>query len=38
MEALLGAWGLIVGIPIVAFFLDVLGVQDSEQKRITSKK
>ena len=38
MESLLGAWGLIVGIPIVAFFLDVLGVQDSEHpKRITSK-
>ncbi|MFC6164196.1 AI-2E family transporter [Lactiplantibacillus dongliensis] len=38
MESLLGAWGLIVGIPIVAFFLDILGVQDSEHpKRITSK-
>ncbi|MFD1420400.1 AI-2E family transporter [Lactiplantibacillus songbeiensis] len=38
MESLLGAWGLIVGIPIVAFFLDVLGVQDSEHpKRMTSK-
>lgn len=38
MESLLGAWGLIVGIPIVAFFLDILGVQDSEQKRVTSKQ
>ncbi|BDZ32112.1 AI-2E family transporter [Lactiplantibacillus sp. WILCCON 0030] len=37
MESLLGAWGLIVGIPIVAFFLDILGVQDSEHKRIVSK-
>ncbi|MFC6181322.1 AI-2E family transporter [Lactiplantibacillus daowaiensis] len=38
MESLLGAWGLIVGIPIVAFFLDILGVQDSEKpKRIVSK-
>jgi len=38
MESLLGAWGLIVGIPIVAFFLDILGVQDSEHpKRINSK-
>lgn len=31
MESLLGAWGLIIGIPIVAFFLDIFGVQDSEQ-------
>jgi len=38
MESLLGAWGLIVGIPIVAFFLDILGVQDSERRRVTSKK
>jgi len=39
MERLLGPWGLIVGIPIVAFFLDVLGVQDSERpKRVTSDK
>lgn len=38
MESLLGAWGLIVGIPIVAFFLDILGVQDSERKRVTSKQ
>ncbi|VDG20367.1 AI-2E family transporter [Lactiplantibacillus mudanjiangensis] len=37
MESLLGAWGLIVGIPIVAFALDILGVQDSERKRIVSK-
>ncbi|TYC50194.1 AI-2E family transporter [Weissella muntiaci] len=27
MERLLGAWGLIVGVPIVSFFLDVFGVQ-----------
>ncbi|MBA1393871.1 AI-2E family transporter, partial [Lactobacillus sp. XV13L] len=26
-EQLLGTWGLIVGIPIFTFFLDVLGVQ-----------
>ncbi|AVK63885.1 AI-2E family transporter [Lactobacillus sp. CBA3606] len=38
MESLLGAWGLIVGIPIVAFFLDIIGVQDSEQKRVATKK
>ncbi|GAK30571.1 transporter [Weissella oryzae SG25] len=27
MERLLGAWGLIVGVPIVSYFLDILGVQ-----------
>lgn len=26
METFLGAWGLIVGVPLVSFFLDVLGV------------
>ena len=36
MESLLGAWGLMIGIPIVSFFLDVLGVQDSEPHRVTS--
>ena len=29
MEHLLGAWGLIIGVPIVAFILSVLGVQDA---------
>jgi len=38
MESLLGAWGLIIGIPIVSFFLDVFGVQSSEPQRISSKK
>ncbi|KRN31288.1 AI-2E family transporter [Weissella halotolerans] len=27
MEHLLGAWGLIIGVPIVAFFLNLIGVQ-----------
>jgi predicted PurR-regulated permease PerM len=36
MESLLGAWGLIIGIPIVSFFLDILGVQNSEPRRVTS--
>ncbi|WP_195307687.1 AI-2E family transporter [Weissella confusa] len=29
MEHLLGAWGLIIGVPIVAFILAILGVQDA---------
>ncbi|WCJ49537.1 AI-2E family transporter [Lactiplantibacillus plantarum] len=37
MESLLGAWGLIIGIPIVSFFLDILGVQNSEPRRVTSQ-
>ena len=36
MESLLGAWGLIIGIPIVSFFLDILGVQNSEPRRDVS--
>ncbi|RRK10607.1 AI-2E family transporter [Lactiplantibacillus garii] len=36
MESLLGAWGLIIGIPIVAFFLDVFDVQNSEPRRAPS--
>lgn len=35
MESLLGAWGLIIGIPIVAFFLDVFDVQSSVPQRRT---
>ena len=33
MEHLLGAWGLIIGVPIVAFILAILGVQDSWRTR-----
>jgi predicted PurR-regulated permease PerM len=29
MEHLLGAWGLIIGVPIVAFILNLLGVQEA---------
>lgn len=41
MEHLLGAWGLIIGIPIVAFILSILGVQDasiSKPKEIKTKQ
>lgn len=41
MEHLLGAWGLIIGIPIVAFILSILGVQDApvgKPKDINSKQ
>lgn len=31
-DELLGTWGLIVGIPIVAFFIDVLGVNICKQR------
>ncbi len=34
-EQLFGAWGLIVGVPLVAFFLDVFDVQ-LKPKRVTS--
>ncbi|AVI93599.1 AI-2E family transporter [Oenococcus oeni] len=33
MSELLGGWGLIVGLPIVSFFLDILGVHSSEKKK-----
>lgn len=32
MERLLGAWGMIVGVPIVTFLLDILGVQSTASK------
>lgn len=31
MEHLLGAWGLIVGVPIVAFFMDVMNIHRFDQ-------
>ncbi|HHQ0046412.1 TPA: AI-2E family transporter, partial [Listeria monocytogenes] len=30
-EHFFGIWGLIVGIPVVMFFLDVLGVTNQEE-------
>lgn len=38
MEHLLGAWGLIIGVPIVAFILSVLGVQDANITRSTKSE
>jgi predicted PurR-regulated permease PerM len=32
-EELLGAWGLIIGIPIFVFFLDILGVHQIGRKK-----
>ncbi|WP_334332098.1 MULTISPECIES: AI-2E family transporter [unclassified Companilactobacillus] len=41
-EELIGTWGLIIGIPIFVFFLDILGVhsitKNSKKKRIKLKK
>lgn len=41
-EELLGTWGLIIGIPIFVFFLDILGVhsisKNTKKKRIKLKK
>jgi predicted PurR-regulated permease PerM len=34
MEQILGPWGLIVGVPIVAFFLDITGVETGHSKVI----
>jgi len=36
-ERIFGAWGLLVGVPLVAFFLDVFDVQ-LKPKRITSEE
>ncbi|WP_125581304.1 AI-2E family transporter [Levilactobacillus cerevisiae] len=36
-EKIFGAWGLIVGVPLVAFFLDVFDVQ-LKPKRVTSEE
>ncbi|MFT8323792.1 AI-2E family transporter [Oenococcus sicerae] len=38
MSQLIGDWGLIVGIPIVSFFLDILGIHSSDIKIIKRKK
>jgi predicted PurR-regulated permease PerM len=32
MEQVLGPWGLITGVPIVAFFLDIMGVESGHTK------
>ncbi|APS41213.1 membrane protein [Weissella jogaejeotgali] len=37
MEHLLGAWGLIIGVPIVAFILSILGVQDASISKHSSQ-
>ncbi len=37
-EEIFGTWGLIVGIPIVAFFIDVLGVHVREKRPQTIKQ
>ncbi|EHN58878.1 MAG: AI-2E family transporter [Oenococcus sp.] len=33
MSKLIGDWGLIVGLPIVSFFLDIFGIHSSEKSR-----
>lgn len=35
MEHLLGAWGLIVGVPIVAFLMDVMNIHNFDNKGLT---
>ncbi len=37
-ERLFGTWGLIVGIPIFTFFLDILGVKSISAKKLKSAK
>jgi len=41
-EELIGTWGLIIGIPIFVFFLDILGVhsigKNNKKRRIKLKK
>lgn len=37
-EHFFGTWGLIVGVPIFTFFLDILGVKSTEKKQLPIKK